>query len=404
MTIAGLLSTLNETSFAKDVVKANERKGQIKTVLSEANCELYSPTFLGETGRIVVVKKLHEPDGHEAEAFSREELAKIKEDGQKNVRECDPCLTIVASSDGHQQFIDYGGNPTASASGGMIFYSHQHKTLTGFRALAATMKGNELYCYDVDSKTIRQLVVPEEGYIGESAISPSGKLLAYALCDATNGDYGGQVGIGIYDLEKQSCKVLMPPVKHHGLFDNIEEMFWSGDDLITRVYEAKEFIHVENIDIPRGYLASIVIPTINLEPIWKAPGISDYAYYNIEPAEGNNIGLYYDKTRALISRTGQLIKEKTYPFYPSEFGTLCPDRSLRIAVLRRSNIIIRSVKTGKKVSLRISGKAITACSFGKIDGRPYLAVIATIFKQKNGQDVFDRDELLLLPVPQSVIP
>lgn len=65
---------------------ADAKNLELRTVLDDTNIELYSPRFIPNSSDFVVVRKSHEPDFHEAEAFSEKELKKSRNQKNSNPR------------------------------------------------------------------------------------------------------------------------------------------------------------------------------------------------------------------------------------------------------------------------------------------------------------------------------
>lgn len=70
---------------------------------------------------------------------------------------------------------------------------------------------------------------PEFGYLDKPRYAPDGSIL-FALCDAVNGDYGGNIGAGIVDAAKNGQqRVFFAPEKEHGLYSIVLQFDVTGD-------------------------------------------------------------------------------------------------------------------------------------------------------------------------------
>lgn len=126
------------------------------------------------------------------------------------------------------EVIGYGWSPQISPQGRMIYYAYQAKPISGKRILAETEEGNDIREYDRQTKTSRVLFRQEKGYLDEPLLSPDGKQLAFSLCDSVNGSYAESIGLGIYDLEKNTGHVLIPEHRHQGTRNFISAVFWTN--------------------------------------------------------------------------------------------------------------------------------------------------------------------------------
>lgn len=150
----------------------------LKTVDDQPGIELFSPAFLGNQGKIAVVRKQHEPDGHESEST----------------------LVSIDKSEPNQ-VIDYGWASASLPDGKTMFYAHQEKPISGFRLLAEPQKGNQICVFNMDTRSKTVVATPETGYyIDAPLVSRDGKFVAYQVCDALKGEWGGSVGVGLCDI------------------------------------------------------------------------------------------------------------------------------------------------------------------------------------------------------------
>jgi len=195
----------------------------------------YEPDGDEASCETLVVVKGHESDGHKAAEDSEAELKALRTQDEGNPRRADPTVQMLNVASGKTETIDFGWNPVANNSRSMVYYAHQKKPISGLRVLADTQKGNQIKRWDRATKAIRTLATPMVGYYDDPLLSPDGRLLAYSKNDATNGAWGGQVGIGVIDLATLKEVASLNPRKHHGLFDLVSDMFWTKENKLYAI-------------------------------------------------------------------------------------------------------------------------------------------------------------------------
>jgi hypothetical protein len=380
-------------------VKSPSLSLTIHTIISEPNTELFTPVFLPNCSKLAVVKKLHEPDGHEAEAYSEKELAALQGRAKSNPRWADPKVVIVSTADGSQEFIDFGWNPASNPAGDRIFYAHQQKPISGYRVLAQSQKGNQICGYDLTQKTKTELAAPEAGYLDSPLVSPDGTRVAFAVCDAINGDWGGQVGIGICDLVEADKKIIMPPQKHHNLFDLVGPMFWCGKDLIARLQEASS----PGTYMAGAYQISVVNASAGGKVLYQEGKPSQLPDTNIAPTADDNIMVIHSNNQTKITTGGKILEKQASPTVrPAQenSGTSTSPGGLVSASWHERSLTVKNNRTGKKLSCRLPGN-FSCCSWSPKNAPVKLAVIATKEKPKEMAPVFDQDALILIAIPDA---
>lgn len=379
---------------AAPAAKAKSGAGQntanslsLRTVVSIPNNELYSPVFLGATDKLALVIRPHEPDFHEAEAYTEKELRKDDAAKKKDPRLFDPRVTIVSLSGAAPEFIDYGWNPESSKDGERIFYTHQKKPITGKRVLAEPQEGNQIFVYGQKTKTKEQLVAPTSGYLDYASLSPSGDKLAYALCDATNGAWGGTVGAGIFDLKAGKNDFVLPPEKHFELFDLIGHSFWQGEDLYVRRAVPGD----KGMYLASKYHTTLINVTDKTKPIWTAPETDDGGHFGMG-AVGENFVINDGETMTTIDKTGKKISSRKVPVQHAQIWQESPD-GVYEASADQGILTVKSKKTGKKMTAKLAGKESVSITWQQDCSQCRLAVITTVQKLKGGEEVFERDVL-----------
>lgn len=371
---------------------------QAKVVLDDANTELYSPAFIPNSTSIAVVRKTHEPDGHEAESLSEKELAEISDRKKTKPRWADPEVTIVTEDGKERLVVDNGWNPEPSVKGDSIYYIRQVKPISGFRVLAETQAGNSLYAYDVVKRSKKELVVPSSGYLDAPIASLKEDKLAYELCDATNGAWGGQVGAGIFDLSKGTSEIVLSPEKHFKLFDLIGSMFWNGPNLIA----VRKVAQTEGTHLADKYTWEVVniskkTPTILYTS--KTPVELTGEFHPTVVTNDEKSLLIHDKDidKIIDVETGKVLSESK----PAKNGKSAvegmpsPDGKFKAAISGK-NLEVTVAATAKKMTLKLPGDA-QAISWSRDSSK--IAVVVTKQRTKDQMDEFDRDCLLVVTVP-----
>ena len=224
----------------------------------EENYEIYSPRFSADNSELTFVRMRHLPDGHEAEMFSDEELNKLLEPIETNPRFADPEVVLMRLSDKKARFVDYGWDPAFSEDKSKLYYSRQVTPISGKRTLAATLAGNEICEYDIASQKSTVLATPSSGFLSDPRPVANGKII-FALSDATNGAWQGDVGVGSFDPKTKKQETLYKPTKEHDLFQLVKRFDMQGEQcLVLRLrpltagtYMADSYAH-ELVDAASG--------------------------------------------------------------------------------------------------------------------------------------------------------
>lgn len=373
----------------------------VKTVDDQPGIELFSPAFLGNQGKIAVVRKQHEPDGHEAESYSEKELAEFHDRTGKNNRWADPEITIVSVDKGEPlQVVDYGWASASLPDGKTMFYVHQEKPISGFRVLAEPQKGNQVCAFNVDSRSKTVVATPETGYMDAPLVSPDGKLVAYQLCDATNGEWGGSVGIGLYDVSTGKSKTVIAPTKHHELYDLVHPVFWAGNRLIVSretpltggTFLADKYkSEILSIDAAGAvnpiYTRDTEKDAADDSPVQARPSqdgasvtiVDGKKLLQIEPADGKVLSTSTAKEDAADEKASGYSPDRKY-----------------IASVEEGRLKIVSLATKKTQRANVPGE------FRELAWSPdskQIALIVTKEKPKDGMPIFDHDCLMVVTIP-----
>lgn len=184
---------------------------------------IFNPTFSHSGRELAFVQQLHIPDGHEAEereSVAQSRLAKIA----TNKRLADPIVSLLTLGSERVLQIDYGWNPAFSPNDRLLAYAFQQVPISGKRVLAQTLAGNPLRLYNRDTKKQKTIAVPTTGFLLEPAFANSSTLY-YKMGAATNGAFGGAVGLRQYDLLSKRDSMLYAPRKNFGDSHLIGEVY-----------------------------------------------------------------------------------------------------------------------------------------------------------------------------------
>lgn len=377
---------------------------ELKAVDDQAGIELYTPSFVPNSNKIAIVRKRHEPDGHEAEAYSEKELAAFNEQTKKNVRWGDPEVSIVPI-DGAEptEVVDFGWSTAVTPDGKTLFYSHQETPISGKRLLAESQKGNQLYSFDLTMRKPTLVTAPEAGYIDSPLASPDGKTVAYELCDAINGAWGGGVGVGLYDVASGKSKVVLAPAKHFELFDLVSAEFWVGDSLIV----TRKTPLSSGTFIADKYKTELLrINASGVSPLYESKGSgakdedSDVDVFLTGGGADTTItvvdGSKLVQIDALTGKTLKTAMTKEPETAKKSAAGYSPDRKFHASVDEDNVLIIATADSKRTRKTKLPGE-VRDMVWSPDSKR--LAVVVTKEKAKDGMPVFDRDALMMVTLP-----
>jgi hypothetical protein len=365
---------------------------EIKTILDDRDIELYTPRFIPQSTDIVVVRKAHEPDFHEAEAFSSKELERFKTRKNLDPRWADPQVTIVALDGSVRKTIDFGWSPAPNARGNKIYYIHQLKPISGLRVLAENQKGNELYSYSIRDGRKNQLVSPTLGYIDGPMPHPSENRVAYEISDNTNGAYGGTVGLGVFDEATGTSTTVLEPAKHFKLYDLIGPTTWIQSAIVT----VRQTPQQEGVWLAETYKWDILRLGNGEQAVIHAKDKPVKIYeksLRLGSASDGNIELIDDDKILKLNIDGKIIESSPMP---EARGLASPDDKLEAILTEDDSIEVKVKANSRKFSQKLHGQvqSLTWSPDSK-----YLAAVVTTNTRKDGMEVFDRDCLILISAP-----
>jgi hypothetical protein len=162
--------------------------------------EIASPQFSPDGSLIVLVTRVHWPDGDEAEALPESVFEKLEQRKQREPRFADPIVRVVDLKGNQVCESRYGTNPSMAADDKTIVFARQLKPLTGMRTLAETQAGNDIQLFDCGKKQARTIAKPPIGYFDSPIFLSDRHSIAYTVNEAVNGAMGGSVGIERVEL------------------------------------------------------------------------------------------------------------------------------------------------------------------------------------------------------------
>jgi hypothetical protein len=230
----------------------------------EKGYEIYHATLSPDNRDITFDRKLHWPDGHEAEMFSERELKRYEDRKKQNNRFADPEVMILDIGKKKINKIEWGWAPEISPDGQRIVYAYQLKPISGFRILAATLAGNEIHEYNMTTNKISTLTKPDSGYLNNPFYSNDDEVI-YSFCDAVNGAYGGAVGIGKVNTKTTVVDILYKPRHEFDLYHIIDSVRANNGNILfirKRPAESGTFLansyYYELIKIDKNEEASVI--------------------------------------------------------------------------------------------------------------------------------------------------
>jgi hypothetical protein len=171
--------------------------------------EIQSPRFSPDGKFLVLTTRVHLPDGVEAEGLPSSFFARLAQRQRKDPRFADPIIRLI-NIQGHQVCeARYGFNPSVSPGGKLIVFAGQQKPITGFRILAETQAGNDIRIFDCEKGKSTVIAAPQTGYLDQPVFLPDAKSVIYTTNGATNGSFGGAVGLERVDLTGANRETLV---------------------------------------------------------------------------------------------------------------------------------------------------------------------------------------------------
>jgi hypothetical protein len=176
-------------------------------VWSQPEREIGSPQFSHDGNFIVLVSRVHWPDGAEAESLPDAFFDKLERRKNKDPHFADPIVKLIDLKGNVVCEVGYGTNPSLSLDNRSIAFSHQKNPISGLRPLARTQLGNDIEVFDCDKKQATIIARPGVGYLDNPIFLPDKRSIAYTLNEAVNGAMGGAVAVGRVALTDMAISV-----------------------------------------------------------------------------------------------------------------------------------------------------------------------------------------------------
>jgi WD40 repeat protein len=347
----------------------------------EAHTEIYSPSFSKGGDEIALVRKKHTADFHEAEELPEAEKKKLSDPIKKNERYADPEVVILKIGNNEAARVDWGWSPAFSPDGQQVVYAYQKKPISRVRVLGANLAGNDIRLFRRDTKAISVLATPASAYFSDPTFAPDGKRVVYSLSGATNGEWGGNIGIARVSIDGTGNEVLYPATKDFELYHLIDSKRYIGD----RLFALRSKPTSGGVHMAESYLYELldVGPPTKTVYTWATEKGSEEPMTFCSDGKGEVLvydGGWHPISAAKSDRTPA--SEDETPGVPSPDGRLLAragDDGLEIVEFESQKIV-------KTFKVRGGIESITWSA----DSRRF-AVVTTRYRE--GTEIFDHDEI-----------
>ena len=198
----------------------------------EKNYSILSPTFSHSDTEIVFTKQFQSPEGPSAPEGYFDSISLIID---KNPRFADPVICLLNIPTKAVTKIDYGWTADFSPDDNLIVYDFQTFPISGKRALATPLKGNEIKVYDKRTKQTEVIAYPDTTFL-LNPVFLDGDNILYQIGNAVNGAYGGGVALCQSDLKSKICKTVYSIKKSFGNFHLIGDIHRGNQKIYFTVY------------------------------------------------------------------------------------------------------------------------------------------------------------------------
>jgi WD40-like Beta Propeller Repeat len=171
--------------------------------------EITTPQFSMDGNLIVLVSRVHVPDGGDAEGLPESYFKGLEERQKREPRFADPTIELIDLKGKTICEASYGWNPSISPDNKKLVYSRQKNPITGLRVLAETQAGNDIQIFDCEKRQTRLVAEPDAGYLDNPFFFPDGNSIVYTENEAVNRASGGPVGLTRVDLRQNEKTSLL---------------------------------------------------------------------------------------------------------------------------------------------------------------------------------------------------
>ena len=347
----------------------------------EAHTEIYSPNFSKSGEEIALVRKKHTADFHEAEELPESEKKKLSDPIKKNERYADPEVVILKIGNNEAARVDWGWSPAFSPDGQQVVYAYQKKPISRLRVLAENLAGNDIRLFRRDTKAISVLATPASAYFSDPIFAPDGKHVVYSLSGATNGDWGGNIGIARVASDGTGNEILYPATKDFELYHLIDSKQYVGD----RLFAMRSKPTSGGVHMAESYLNELLDVGPPTKPVYTWPTEKGSEEPMTFSSDAKGEVLVYDGGWHPITAAKSDRKPATEDETP---GVPSPDGRL-LARVGDEGLEILEFETQKVVkTIKVRG-GIESIKWSPDSRR--LAVVTTRYRE--GTEIFDHDEI-----------
>ena len=182
----------------------------------EEKYEAYTPQISPDNKYLVFVRRLYFPSGFEAEIASEKDIQALLDWAETNKRTTEPEIVLMNLADKSMRVIGQGWDPAFSPDQRSIAYSRQVHPIAGW-ITAKTLADNAICVYDIAGGTSQIVAEPSSGHFAFPRFTEKGHIV-FAMSDAVNGAWEGDVGVGMVDPAEGTQQVLFEPKRDHGLY------------------------------------------------------------------------------------------------------------------------------------------------------------------------------------------
>lgn len=204
LSVSLLLVGTSQTATAQAVGALKQ-----KLTWSRPESEIQSVRFSNDGRSILIVTRVHWPDGDEAEGLPESFFANLERRKSEDPRFADPVIQLIDVTGQTVCEVRYGINPALSDDSKKIAYARQKKPLTGMRSLAETMAGNDIQIFNCDTKKTESIATPSSGYLDTPEFVADDSSVLYTVNEAVNGAMGGPVSVQRVDLQTGKTETLL---------------------------------------------------------------------------------------------------------------------------------------------------------------------------------------------------
>ncbi|WP_300602648.1 hypothetical protein [Niabella sp.] len=159
--------------------------------------------------------------------------------GKDTSRLLDPVIVHYDLKSRRLMLLDYGWAPRFSPNSQRVVYAYQEKPLNGARIVAASLKGNGIRVFELQSKKAADAVTTARGFLMDPVFTDSARII-YKTGDAVNGPYAAGISLHRYNLFTKKTELLYGARIRHRLYDLLGDVYGSGNNYAFTVYSPQD--------------------------------------------------------------------------------------------------------------------------------------------------------------------